>query len=135
MPKRKQIDNKKLISMVAEGTPQIEIMDAFGFKTSSQLKIAYGNALMETGQVPTIDTSRAKTTASAKVDRNVAVNNRGSLIIPKGLVEELGLSVGDCYRVKTRKNDISLKRVSAAANPGVQAVVEEKLKVIRRKKG
>ena len=48
MPKRKKIDPKGLIKMIDAGTPQAEIMEKFGIKTSTQLKVAYTNAMMET---------------------------------------------------------------------------------------
>ncbi|MCF8050303.1 MAG: hypothetical protein K9L59_03635 [Desulfobacterales bacterium] len=56
MPKRKKIDNKKLIQMVKDGKVQKEILEKFGFNTSTQLKIAYANALMDEGQAPEIKT-------------------------------------------------------------------------------
>ena len=111
MPKRKKIDAKKLISMVKDGTQQSELMAAFGFKTSTQFKVAYMNALMETGQAPKIVAGRAKQTVAKEVDRTVSVNKRGTLIIPKALVDHLGIMVGDTYQVKARKSDLTLKKM------------------------
>lgn len=108
MPKKKKVDNKGLVKMIQGGAPQKEVMDTFGFKTSSQLKIAYLNALMESGQAPEISKARggAKSDAPSRI---VVVNKRGSLIVPKNLVEEFGLRPGDGFEVRKSKAGISLK--------------------------
>ena len=54
MPRKKKIDHAALIKMAEDNVPQNEIMAKFGLKTSTQLKVAYANALMETGQAPEI---------------------------------------------------------------------------------
>ena len=54
MPKKREIDNAALLKMVKEGITQSEIMEKFGFKSSPQLKVAYANALMESGEAPEI---------------------------------------------------------------------------------
>lgn len=108
MPKKKKVDNKGLVKMVQDGVPQKEVMEAFGFKTSNQFKIAYLNALMETGQAPVISRARGGAKASGP-SREVAVNKRGSLIVPKELVEELGLRQGDSFEVRKSKAGLSLK--------------------------
>jgi len=109
MPKKKTIDAKKLIKMVKDETPQPEIMKAFGFKTSTQLKTAYMTALIEEGAVPAIKSGRnaAKQANSSEVN----VGKRGSIIIPKGLVEELGFVENDRFLVRKTKSGISLKRL------------------------
>jgi AbrB family looped-hinge helix DNA binding protein len=109
MPKKKAVDSKKLIKMVKNETPQPEIMKAFGFKTSVQLKSAYMNALIEAGEVPAI--TKARGTAKAVTTNEVTVGKRGSVIIPKGLVEELGFVENDRFLVRKTKAGISLKRL------------------------
>ncbi len=109
MPRKKKIDTKKLIKMVKDEAPQPEIMKAFGFKTSTQLKTAYMNALIEAGTVPAIKSGRKKTTQA--VSNEVNVGKRGSIIIPKGLVEELGFVENDKFLVRKTKSGISLKRL------------------------
>jgi hypothetical protein len=52
MAKKKEVDGKRLVKMVKEGAAQSEIMKKFGFNTSTQLKLAYANALMEAGEIP-----------------------------------------------------------------------------------
>ncbi len=95
--------------MVMEETPQPEIIKAFGFKTSVQLKNAYMNALINEGTVPAIKSGR-KTTKTA-VSNEVNVGKRGSIIIPKGMVEEFGFVENDRFLVRKTKSGISLKRL------------------------
>lgn len=110
MPKKKKIDSKKLIKMVEEGKDQKEIMDKFNFKNSSQMKVAYANALMDAGKVPEIQSARGGKKAGA-VKREVAVNKRGSLVIPKAVVEDLGLKEGTAFTVRPSKAGLSLKKL------------------------
>ncbi|MBI9087439.1 MAG: hypothetical protein JEZ11_27870 [Desulfobacterales bacterium] len=107
MAKRKKIDETSLLKMIDDGTPQKEIMEKFGFKNSSQLKVAYANALITAGKVPGLK----KSVATKAVDSTVSINNRGSLIIPKVLVDELGLGAGDTFTVRKSKAGLSLKKV------------------------
>ena len=109
MPKKKKIDSKKLIKMVKDETSQPEIMKAFGFKTSVQLKSAYMNALVAEGAVPAIKSGRGATKPAVSNDINVG--KRGSIIIPKGLVEELGFVENDRFLVRKTKSGISLKKL------------------------
>ena len=109
MAKRKKIDSGKLVKMITDGVEQSEILEEFGFKNSTQLKVAYTNALMNTGQIAAIKSSRGGTTAR-QVSKEVVVGKRGSLIIPKALVGELGFLEGDSFLVKKTKVGISLSR-------------------------
>lgn len=109
MPKKKKVDAKKLIKMVKDETPQPEIMKAFGFKTSVQLKNAYMNALIDEGSVAPIKKGRGA--AKKAVSNEVNVGKRGSIIIPKGLVEEMGFVGNDTFLVRKTKAGVSLKRL------------------------
>ncbi len=109
MPKKKKVDAKKLIKMVKDETPQPEIMKAFGFKTSVQLKNSYMNALIEQGSVAPIKKGRGA--AKKTISNEVNVGKRGSIIVPKGLVEELGFVENDTFLVRKTKAGISLKRL------------------------
>lgn len=106
MAKRKKIDETSLLKMIDEGAPQKEIMEQFGFKNSSQLKVAYANALISSGKVPGLK----KSVEAKAVDTTVSINNRGSLIIPKVLVDELGIAAGDTFTVRKSKAGLSLKK-------------------------
>lgn len=110
MPKHKKIDEKKLVQMVKEGTEQNEIMETFGFKTSTQLKVAYANALMETGDAPKIKGS-GKRGRKKTVDMKVTVNKRGSLIISKKIIESMGIEIGAAFEAKKTASGIQLKKI------------------------
>lgn len=109
MPKKKAVDSKKLIKMVKDEKPQPEIMEAFGFKTSTQLKNAYMNALVEAGEIPPIKSGRGA--AKPTISNEVSVGKRGSIIIPRGLVEDLGFVENDRFLVRKTKAGISLKKL------------------------
>ena len=110
MPKRKQIDNKDLLKMIKDGSPQPEIMEKFGFKNSTQLQVAYANALMDTGGAPEIK-GKGKTKKAKPVNTKVAVNGRGSLIIPKALIDNMKIKKGQAFQVKKVASGLQLKNV------------------------
>ena len=102
------VDSQQLIKMIDSGSPQKEIMEKFGIKTSTQLKVAYANALMETGKAAEIKSGRAS--GKKEISREISVGKRGSLIVPKGLVSKLGFQDGDSFTVKKSKAGISLSK-------------------------
>jgi hypothetical protein len=108
MPKRKKIDGKALVKMIKEEANQSDIMKKFGFKNSTQLKVAYANALMETGEAPEI---KGKPKAKKPVNTKVSVNARGSLIIPKALIESMEIKEGQTFDTKKIASGIQLKNV------------------------
>jgi hypothetical protein len=112
MPKKKIIDNKKLVKLINDGVAQSRIVKEFGFKTATQVKVAYANALMELGKVAKIKSGRGKKAAKA-VSKEVVVGKRGSVIVPKELVAEMGFKGGDTFTVKKTKAGISLSTGAA----------------------
>ena len=109
MPKKKEFDAKKLIKMVKDETHQQEIMKAFGFKTSAQVKAAYLRALVESGEVPALIGGRGRSkTPKAKP---IGVGKRGSIIITADKVTELGIGKDDKFTVRKTRAGIALKRV------------------------
>ena len=110
MPKRKVIDNKALLKMIKEEVTQSDIMEKFGFKNTTQLKVAYANALMDTGEATKIK-GQGRRKSSKPVDTKVTVNGRGSLIIPKALVEDMNIKPGATFEVKKTASGIQLKNV------------------------
>ena len=99
MPKRKVVDHEKLIQMVQDGAPQYDIMKKFGYGTATQLKVAYANALIQSGQVPGIAGGRGTGKAAKAAAKEVKVGKRGSIIIPAEMVEELGIGADDRFTV------------------------------------
>jgi AbrB family looped-hinge helix DNA binding protein len=108
MPRKKALDTVKLIKLIEDETPQAEIMKKMGFKTSTQLKIAYMSALIAEGKVPGIKSGRGA--GKAKKVKTVGVGKRGSIVIAKDLVESLGLGAGDKFTVRKTKAGIALKK-------------------------
>lgn len=109
MPAKKKVDGAKLIKMVESGKHQNEIMKTFKFNTAAQFKAHYLDALMKAGKAPEIKSGRAK--AKAAASKEVLVSKRGSVVISKGLVSEMGFKEGEKFVVRKTKSGISLKKV------------------------
>lgn len=109
MPAKKKVDYKKLLKAVKSGKHQSEIMKEFKFSTAAQFKSHYLEALMEDGAAPKIAAGRAsKKPAPAK---EAFVSKRGSVVISKGLISEMGFAEGDRFTVRKTKSGISLKKM------------------------
>ena len=109
MPAKKKIDGAKLIKMVESGKHQREIMKELKFNTTAQFKSHYLDALMNTGKAPEIMAGRGKTKANPA--KEVLVSKRGSVVIPKAMVDGMGFSEGNKFAVRKTKSGISLKKV------------------------
>ena len=109
MPAKKKVDGAKLIKMVESGKHQSEIMKAFKFNTAAQFKAHYLDALMQAGKAPEIMSGRAK--AKPAASKEVLVSKRGSVVIPKGMVADMGFKQGSKFVVRKTKAGISLKQV------------------------
>ena len=105
MPKKKVINEKALIKAVTDKVPQAQIIKKFGFKTSAQMRNDYLTALINAGQAPAIEKSKKKAVAD---DTTIKVGKRGSLIVPKALVESFGYKEGAAFTVKSTKAGIRL---------------------------
>ena len=110
MPKKKAIDSKKLLKMIKDETPRPEIMKEFGFKTTAQLNTAYVNAMVDEGIAPEIKSGR-RGAAKKDAPKEAKVGKSGSIIVPKGLVEEMGFVQNDRFLVRKTKTGISLKKL------------------------
>ena len=110
MPAKKKVDYKKLIAAVEGGKTQPEIMKEFKFKTAAQFKTHYLDALMKAGKAPEITTRRASSKSAPA--KEASVSKRGSVVISKGLIEEMGFAVGTSFTVRKTKSGISLKTMS-----------------------
>jgi AbrB family looped-hinge helix DNA binding protein len=110
MPKRKTVDAAKLIKLIEDETPQAEIMKKMGFKTSTQVKTAYMNALIAVGKAVAIKGGRGA--GKAEKVKLIRVGKKGSIIIPKELVEGLGVAGDEKFAVRKTKAGIALKKVA-----------------------
>lgn len=113
MPKRKVVDHQKLVKMVQDGAAQADIMKKFGYANSTQLKVAYANALIQSGQVPGIAGGRGSNGKATKAGKELKVGKRGSIIIPAEMVQELGIEAEDKFTIRKSKSGVALKRVEA----------------------
>jgi preprotein translocase subunit SecA len=95
------------LKAVKSGKHQSDIMKQFKFSTAAQFKSHYLTALMEDGQAPAIVTTRAS--KSAGPAKEAFVSKRGSVVISKGLVAEMGFAEGDTFTVRKTKSGISLR--------------------------
>ena len=111
MPEKKKVSSARLIKAVESGKPSTEIMEKFSFKTSAQLKAAYLDALVEKGMAQEITASRRGRSKAAKKTKEIKVNKRGSLVITKEMVTEMGFALGDSFNVRKTKSGVSLKKL------------------------
>ncbi len=96
VPPKKMVEHNALIQAIEAGVSQQELMQQFGFATLRALKIGYLQALVALGKVPAITSGRRR----KDVDRVIGVNSRGSLVIPKQVVDALGLDKTAMFRVE-----------------------------------
>ncbi len=106
MARKRLVDHNALIQAIEMGRPKPEIMQQFGFKSLSALKIAYLNALVALDKVPDVSKGSKK---KKKVDNIVGINSRGSIVIPKKLVDALGLDQKDQFKVEKEGMGLTLK--------------------------
>lgn len=108
MAKKKVIDLKALIKAVESGLPRKKIMNQFGFSSPVQVNTYYLDALIDTGRARAISGHQSKT--ELKKDQNtVKVTKRGSVSVPKELVEEMGYKEGDSFIVNKTRAGLILK--------------------------
>jgi len=107
---KKKVDYTKLLKLIESGKHQAEIMKVFAFKTAAQFKNHYLSALMKAGKAPEIKTSRAS--AKATPAKEAFVSKRGSVVVSKALISEMGFAEGDKFAVRKTKAGISLKKLA-----------------------
>lgn len=105
MVRKRLVDHNALIQAVEMGLTQQELMQRFGFTSFGALKVAYLDALVALDKVPVINNQRKE----KKVDNVVGINSRGSLVIPKKLVDALGLDKSALFSVAKEGTGLSLK--------------------------
>ena len=109
MPAKKKVNYKKLLEAVKSGKNQSEIIKEFKFNTAAQFKNHYLEALMKSGEAPEIKTGRASKKSEPSTE--VLVSKRGSVVINKGLIADMGFREGDKFSVRKTKSGISLKKL------------------------
>ena len=114
MPRKIEVDSTALMQMIKDKVPQNEIMEKFGFKNVTQLKVAYANAIMETGAAPALKNGTPK--KPTRPDTTIAVNGKGTIVIPKSLAKHWGFRVGDQFDAKKTDFGIQLKHQETGLN-------------------
>jgi hypothetical protein len=109
MAKKKKINSAKLIKMVESGKHQSEIIKEFKFNSAAQFKNYYLTALIDSGKAAEIKSGRVVTKPNPT--KEVFVSKRGSIVLPKGLVDDMRFSEGVKFMVRKTKTGISLKKL------------------------
>lgn len=110
MARKKSVDFNKLIKAVESAIPAKEIMSMFNIKSRIQLKSLYADALVDKGKAAPITGRASRVGAAAKKSKGIVVNKRGSLVVPRSAIEEMGYAVGDAFALRRTKSGISLKK-------------------------
>jgi hypothetical protein len=104
MKKRRLVDSSKLIEAVESGQLNKELISKFGLEASRKRK-PRDKKTNKDGPV----SKQGKNTAS-RVKKEITISARGSLIVPREIVTELGFELGDSFQVQKIKAGISLKK-------------------------
>lgn len=109
MPAKKKVNGAKLISMAESGAHQKDIMKAFKFNTTAQFKSHLLDEYMKVGKVPEVKSGRIKKTGNTT--KEALVSKRGSVVISKAVIDEMGFALGDKFSIRKTKSGISLRKV------------------------
>ena len=104
LAQKKLVEHNALVQAIEMGQSQETVMAKFGIKTPAALKTAYYNALVALEKIPGLNNTRKK----KDVGNTVKINSRGSLVLPKPLVEALELSPDDQFKVEKNGNGLTL---------------------------
>jgi len=105
MKKRRIVDSSKLIEAVESGKLDKKIYDKFGLKSVRFRK--GGKIEAKTRRRRT----RQEIDSDAVALGEIKINRRGSLVVPRALVETLGLALGNAFRVRKTRAGIYLTRL------------------------
>jgi hypothetical protein len=84
---KKLVEHNALLQAVEMGMSKDAIMEKFNIKNLPELKVAYFDALVALDKIKDVK----KGQKPKKVDNKVSINSRGSLVIPKKLIDDLDL--------------------------------------------
>ena len=101
MTRRRKVDASKVIEAVESGRLSRDVMDGFGLEKPSPPAGRRRRGRRKSGEEP----------MTGIVLGDVTVSKRGSLVLPRALVQELGLSEEETYIVRKTKAGIILKVV------------------------
>jgi len=104
MPKRRKIDTSRIIEAVESGRLSIDTMNSFGLEQKSRKsrrsrQRSAGRSLENSADDLGVVWSN-----------EVKVNKRGSLVLPRTLLQVLGFSPDDTLKIRKTKVGINLKK-------------------------
>ena len=105
MAKKKLVEHNSLLQAVEMGMTKDAIMEKFNIKSMPELKVAYYDALVALDKIEDVK----KGSKSKKVDNKVSINSKGSLVIPKQLVDDLDLGEMDTFKVVKSESGLMLQ--------------------------
>ncbi len=101
MARRRKIDATKVIEAVESGRLSQSVMDSYGLEKPTSPSGRRRGGAKRGGDSVTVGTS--------SVLADVTISKRGSLVLPKALVEELGFKFDDAFVARRTKVGIILK--------------------------
>ena len=107
MAQKKLVEHNALLQAVEMGMSKDDIMEKFNIKSLPELKVAYFDAMVALGKIKDVKKGRKP----KKVDNKVSINSRGSLVIPKKLVDALNLGEMDTFKVVKSDSGLLLQTV------------------------
>ncbi len=106
MPVKRDVHLKALVDAVESGVPRRVIMERFKFNSPTQVTAYYLDGLVEIGRAKAIVGRRSET---ARKGKTVKVTRRGSISIPKEMIQEMGYQAGDSFRISKTRAGVILK--------------------------
>ena len=107
MAQKKLVEHNALLQAVEMGMTKEAIREKFNFKSLQELKLAYYDALVALDKIKDVK----KGGKPKKVDNKVSINSKGSLVIPKKLIDDLDLGEMDTFKVVKGDNGLILQTV------------------------
>ncbi|MDY6850597.1 MAG: hypothetical protein SV487_00765 [Thermodesulfobacteriota bacterium] len=108
MPKRRKVDASRVIEAVKSGRLSKDTMDTYGLEKPSPKSHGRGAGTRKAGGRRREAGSDEQ---SADWFRDVKVNKRGSLVLPRTLLEEMGFDLEDAFVIRKTRTGISLRKV------------------------
>ena len=107
MAQKKLVEHNSLLQAVEMGMTKDAIMEKFNIRSMPELKVAYYDALVALDKIKDVK----KGQKPKKVDNKVSINSRGSLVIPKKLIDDLDLGEMDTFKVVKSDSGLMLQTV------------------------
>jgi bifunctional DNA-binding transcriptional regulator/antitoxin component of YhaV-PrlF toxin-antitoxin module len=102
---KKLVEHNALLQAVEMGMTKEAIREKFNFKSLQEFKVAYYDALVALDKIKDVKKGRKP----KKVDNKVSINSKGSLVIPKKLIDDLDLGEMDTFEVVKGDSGLVLK--------------------------